>query len=164
MITVLALVAGYFLLLMALSLMVRRQRERMAVLANSLLKMELLPHQERVVQRVINTSYSMRSAPAHLLSFTIALLTPAERLDHDARQWAKENPEMVTDRRWGELFDCHMASVAAINPVFGVLMYLARFLFKMKAYVFVRRHNDCYRPSQPRLEELTVFGELKAAA
>jgi hypothetical protein len=105
----------------------------------------------------------------------MALLTPSVRYDRRAVEWARKNPEVTGDPRWRELFELYYASIAAVNPIFGALLYVARILFRIKAYLFVIQH---YRPTRhqladlnvrpkmevrPKIAEMEIFGEVKAA-
>jgi hypothetical protein len=69
----------------------------------------------------------------------------------------------------------YYASISAVNPIFGALLYVARTAFRLKAYWFIVRH---YRTGQrrmtaldmrakvevrPKVAELEIFGEVKAA-
>lgn len=172
--TILAFVAGYFVLLLLLSLLVRQKRERLGVLLNELLCMDLTPEQERGLNGMLYSAYSLRSAPATFLGMVVALLIPSAKFDQQAHAWAKKNPEMITDPRWSEVFDLYYVSIAAVNPIFGALMYGARLLFRLKAYLFVIRHYRPagQRPAQPRttnvdvrpkVTEMELFGEAKVA-
>jgi hypothetical protein len=159
--TILLFVGGYFVLLGTLSIAVRPYRTRLANLASEILCDSESEDVRRYVQDSLRTAYSMRSAPAHVLGYIIGLLTPSERLSRDAAEWAKRFPDFMQDRRWMGLSDYHLASVAAVNPLFGALLYVLRMLFRLKLYLFVRRH---YRPSQPKVVEIEMFNEMKVAA
>lgn len=164
--TVLVLVAGYFALLILLSLAVRPQRVRLAALAEQLLG-EGIGHERRLfIQKILESAYSMRSSPMHVLGLAAALLTPSKRFDADAHEWAKRNPDLLTDNRWGELFGYHSASIAAANPIFGILQYIGMGLMSLKAMLFVRQHYSKQK-TQPQcasyeLKTLEAFGKLKA--
>lgn len=162
--TVIALVLAYFGLVVVLSLLVKPQRERLRTLAHDVRSGELTPRQERVVHHLLGGAYSLRSAPMQLAAAAILILTPSFTLDRDARKWASENESIVRDKRWGEMFDAYLASVAAVNPLFGVLMYAAIWLFRAKAKRFVVRGRSGTAVDQVVADTHTVeiYGELKA--
>jgi hypothetical protein len=162
MMTIFAFVAGYFALLVLLSLIARPSRVRIAELAGELSCEQLSEKQKRMLRSVVESAYSMRSAPAHFL-FTVAhLLTPSEKFDQRAREWAAlaENRAIIEDHRWAELFDRYTVSIIAVNPIFGALLSLARLLFRLKARLYAKRVK------QPAIDPATleIYGELKAAA
>ncbi len=155
MIAIFAFVFSYFVLLIALSALVRPQRKRLAVLAHELLSEDIDEDRRVLIGRLLATAYAMRMAPTQFLATCIALLIPSDRFDREARDWAQKSQDLIEDGRWFEMFECHSASAAAANPIFGALAYAARGVFKLKARHYARRFHG----NQKTYE---FFGELKA--
>jgi hypothetical protein len=171
---IIAFVASYFVLLVLLSEMVRPARRRLTVLADELLCMDLSPEAEGVIRSMLHTAYSIRAAPLTLLALTIAVFTPSAKINRQVGAWVKENPEVAGDRRWNELYSLYYASISAVNPIFGLMLFVARWIFRLKAYLFVIQH---YRPTRrqmadlkvrpkmdvrPKVAEMEIFTESKA--
>ena len=163
--TILAFAAGYFALLMVLSIIARPSRLRIAELARELAQDDLKPRQRQHLKVLLDSSYSMRSAPVHLAAIVIALLTPSEKFDAGAREWAKDNQELIEDPRWNELFERHIVSIVAVNPIFGALLSVARLLFRLKAYLFAKRLRGAVHivNAQPVMspKALEMYGEFR---
>lgn len=158
--TIFALIAGYFALLVVLSLIARPSRVRMAALAHELMASDPKPEHRQVLKLLLDSAYSMRSAPVALAGTIISLLTPSEKFDAMAREWVKENREYVEDSRWIEFLERHTLSVVAANPIFGAPLLFARLLFRIKAHLFARRRMG---PPSVNPKTLEVYGELRAA-
>jgi hypothetical protein len=157
-----ALIAGYFGLLIVLSLIARPSRHRLSALAHDLSCEEPKSEHLRFLRAMLDSAYSMRSAPAHLAAVIIQLLTPSEKFDRRAREWAAENRNLVDDPRWREVYDRYIVSIVAANPIFGALLVLARAAFRLKAHLYFKR----LRSGSPKIDTqaLELYGELKAAA
>ena len=140
--TLIAFVAAYFVLLALLSLLARPLRARLKTVASGFLDQDLTDTERKMILRLADTAYSVRTAPVIFLVFVIGLLQQNEKIDKESNSWAIENPTMASDRRSHQLLELHMASAAAVNPIFGALAYAAKWLFRAKAKAYFRRESS----------------------
>ena len=137
--TIFALVAGYFGLLAVLSFIARPYRLRMRELADALVRAHPTDDLSRdFCNGLLKTAYSVRAAPIRFLLFMAALLVPGARLDQDCDEIEAEHPAFFNDPRVHKLVENYHVSIALVNPVFGILMYLAKFAFRVKAIAYYR--------------------------
>lgn len=135
-----AFILGYFALLAGLSFAARPARLRMKRLATELLAehrydadvTEYLQHQ-------LATAYSWRAAPIDTFVMIAALIVPARVFWEKARKVEAEHPVMFSDPRFYRFDNDYTLSIAAVNPLFGVLMYAANVLIVLKLMAFAKR-------------------------
>lgn len=135
-------IAAYFVVLAVLSVAVRPNRLRLKQIANELLNEKTTDSEREMITRLAGSAYSIRTAPMLLLVFTMGVLRRSQELDGESDKWAVDHPILASDRRSFELLDLHMASAAAVNPIFGSLAYLAKWIFRAKAKAHFRRANN----------------------
>jgi hypothetical protein len=137
--TILALIAGYFGLLAVLSLIAGPYRIRMRALAHDLVRDhpdDMLAHD--FCSSLLATAFSVRAAPIRLFIFMAALLVPGDVLTRDCEEIEHEHEAFFTDVRVHELVDAFHVSIAASNPIFGLLMYAAKGAFRLKAVIYFK--------------------------
>jgi hypothetical protein len=137
--TLIAFIAAYFLLLAVLSVVARPSRVRLKNLSCELLTANLTQSERKMVLRLADSAYSVRTAPLLLLVFITGVLRHSEKLDAESDGWVVDNPTLATDRRSHELLELHMASAAAANPIFGALAYVAKWVFRAKSKAHFER-------------------------
>lgn len=136
--TAIAIIAAcYFGTLLLLSILVRPMRRRMLENAQGLLNSDLTPAQQELVKMTVESAYSMREAPIAFFHIMAWVIRP---MDQVVRSFEKMEPDadFWDDPRATRMFASHLASVAAVNPAFGILAYAARALFRVKIYLFLR--------------------------
>ncbi|RPF70428.1 hypothetical protein [Aurantiacibacter spongiae] len=134
-----ALIAGYVGLLVMLAVMAKPHRQRIARLANELVAD--YPQNEKMgflCQHYTATAYAWRAAPIMFVSYVAALLIPGDTLDEMCEREDREHPHLLGDPRLRELMHSYDASIAAVNPIFGALMYAALWAFGLKARIHYR--------------------------
>lgn len=139
MIALLALIGGYFGLLGVLSIVARPYRHKLAALASELSR--AYPGDEMVedaCRYYLGNAYSIRAAPVRFLIFVTALLIPGDVLDEQCREADRDHPGIFDDPRLHEMNEAFHASVAAVNPIFGLLAHFARAAFGLKAVIHHR--------------------------
>lgn len=137
--TVFLFVAAYFALLALLGLLARPYRLRMRAIADELLQLQPTEAERKFIFRLVDTAYSVRTAPVIFLVFVVGILQRSEVLDRDSDKWAIENPRLSSDRRSHELLEMHMVSAAVVNPIFGALAYVTKWVFRAKARAYIAR-------------------------
>lgn len=152
---ILTLVGGYIALLALLSLVARPARRGLASISNRLATAGLSEHERHMVNVLLATSYSWRAAPIIAMSFLTGLLQSVPSLDDEAGKIASAFPNLFQTTDMHRLFEYHLASVAAVNPLFGVLAYAARWAFRVKLYSHHR--------SRKAIEQIELIG-MKAIA
>lgn len=139
--TILLFVGGYFVLLGVLALAVRPYRARLAALADEILRTSPSDEVDRHVRELLKSAYSIRGAVAQFLGYAFYVVLPAHRVLTIAHEFHRAHPDLVDESRLSEFYDLWRASTAAVNPIFGALMYVAKGLFRLKARACVRRYH-----------------------
>ncbi|WOF43756.1 hypothetical protein KNJ79_01980 [Sphingopyxis indica] len=135
MMTVIALVAAYFGILALLFAIANPHRARLKELAADL----VADYPDDDLARLfctnyLRTAYSWRAAPIRFLAYMIALMIPGPKLEQECIEMEREHAFMA-DSRVRELIESYHASIAAVNPLFGALLYFAKLLIRLKAFV-----------------------------
>lgn len=133
----LAFVALYVGILVALSLLVRPQRERLKNLVREMSQERLGDRDRHQIHFMATTAYSWRVAPAIMLAFLLGIVRASADLDRECNERASKS-KLLNDPRFHAIVDAYMASAAAVNPIFGALAYAARAVFKLKAVLHHR--------------------------
>lgn len=134
-----ALIVAYLIALAVFSLIARPHRVRLNRLLNELAAdygdnpfvMDLCGH-------FASTAYAWRAAPMKFFAYMVFMMVPGDVLDEKCREADLENPNILDDARIHEAMDSYDASIAAVNPIFGSLMYAAEWAFRAKAVLHHR--------------------------
>lgn len=156
MLYVAALIAGYFAVLVVLSVLARPHRVRLVMLANQLLAD--YPGNEFVedlCRHFVESAYSLRVAPMRALQYAVFMFKPGHEIDRTCDRMHREQPEFFRDARIGAMIEAYNASTTAVSPLFGLLATVMRYAFLMKAYL----HHHNKRTS----DQFAEVVELKAA-
>lgn len=135
----LILLIGYFVALAALVVIAKPYRARLAELLHDL--SHDYPNDSLVqgmVRSYASSAYSMRTSIIQFFTFLIGLTQSPKSLDEGCEEMEVQHSEPLNDKRLYEMMECHMASAAAINPIFGGLAYAAKALFRLKAWLHFR--------------------------
>lgn len=130
--SIVIIVGGYFAALVVLALVARPYRIRMKALALELIESGIPEREERLIKRLMETAYSIRTSPQIFFVFMIGLARRSDQIDREVQEFVKNNA-LARDPRVSKLLDLHMASAAAVNPIFGALGYGAKWAFGLKA-------------------------------
>lgn len=137
--TIVALIAGYFALLAILSLIARPYRARLAELIDQLgSDYGDYPDILAVLQRYADTCYIWRSATIKFVGYVLFLMVPGSALDKVYEKTEQDQPFIFSDPRFREMISCYNASISAVNPIFGALMFAVREIFLLKARIHHR--------------------------
>lgn len=131
--TILVLLGAYFAVLGGLSLLARPYRLRLGAIGASFAEGELDEHALGFVRATLTSAYSWRAAIMLFLVYLMGIFETGERLDQSYRAFEKDHPMLARDPRVHQMMDAYFASVAAVNPTFGLLAYLAMRVFRLKA-------------------------------
>lgn len=133
MVYLIALVAAYFAMLIGLSVLARPYRVRLAALLAKIAEdYPDDPLAQHWCKDWRGSAYAWRAAPIHVLRFLLLLLIPGSALDERYDELERDHPELMKDTRVGEVLRCYYASISATNPIFGILLMLVRFAFRVK--------------------------------
>ncbi len=135
-------IALYFAALALLSVIARPYRVRLIAVSESLLSDHVNESERQFVSHVTRTAYSVRTSPMLFLIFLQGLLRTSESLDANPDDFEKSHPALTADNRAHELLEMHMASAAAVNPIFGILAYAAKWAFRAKAAAYLRKSKN----------------------
>jgi hypothetical protein len=147
MLNMFAFVVAYFLLLALLVAAARPQRKRLYRMCDSLLASDVLNDRERALVGALRwTALSLRAAPMGTLSFLQGLIATECGIQREAEEFSAAYPKLSVGSDARMMIEAYMASIAAVNPIFGVTMYVARWLMRTKLKL-IRRHKDGTRVS-----------------
>jgi hypothetical protein len=141
MINLFIFVVGYLLFLATLSLIARPYRMRLISVSESLLSDNVTESEKQFIGHVTKTAYSVRTAPMLFLVFAMGLLKTSQSIDANQGDFEKNHPVLTDGNRSHELLEMHMASAAAVNPIFGALAYAAKWAFKIKTRAYFEKNN-----------------------
>ncbi len=141
--TLLIFVTAYFALLAVLSLVAQSYRLRLKAACEHLLdKASLCQDDVKMVEATLSSAYSIRTAPMLLLVFMTGILRSGQQIDSDADRFDKEHPTFNEHLLvWHEMLETHMVSAFAVNPIFGSLAYIAKWIFRAKARAYICAHK-----------------------
>ena len=136
-------VVSYFVGLAILSVVARPYRMELASLAEELLAdYGHDKHARALLERRKNSAYSIRAAPIAMLGYWIGVITPIQTIENAAADFESDYDGLFDDHRLPRLFSCYQASIAAVNPIFGALMFFSKALFIMKILMHVRSKEN----------------------
>jgi hypothetical protein len=135
---ILILFGCYLGLWTALSAIAMPHRRHLAEIAESLREENI---ERDFVDGMLASAYSWRSAVMLALVYTMGLFQSGTALDRECDQFAAERPNLANDARVHSMMDAYFASVAAVNPIFGALAYLAKRTFQLKARLHFSAQN-----------------------
>lgn len=145
--TLFIFVLAYFGFLGLLSLAAKPYRLRLHAAATRLCdNASLSPSEDKMLKSILSSAYSIRAAPMLLLVFMTGILRRSEQIDTDADSFAQENPSIREHYAlWHTLLETHMISAFAVNPIFGSLAYVAKWILRTKARAYFARTKRASR-------------------
>lgn len=130
--TIFILLVAYFGLLAALSIAATPYRRELARLGAEVCALDLTPGERAWIEGMMRDAYSWRSAVMLFLVFLIGLFQSRETLDRICDEVERDS-RFTSDPRLHEMSQAFFASTFAVNPVFGILAFVARGAFGVKA-------------------------------
>lgn len=125
--TVLALIVGYFGLLLVLALVVRPYRAKLYQLADDLVRDYADDDVAvRLIERYRATATSWGEAGVKLFGYLSGMFKSRWELDETAEAFMRDHPNFLDDPRVAHILKYHLLSVAAVSPVLGALAIVAR--------------------------------------
>lgn len=145
---VLIIIALFFGILILLSAVARRYRQRLAVIGNDFLGQPLNDDDRKLIEGMLISAYSWRASIWLFLVYLSGISRSNEQLERECATFDKDHLSIAKDPRIHEFMDCYSVSAFATNPLFGILFLIAKYGFIAKAYIYLghkqwRHVSDC---------------------
>ena len=124
--SILVFFAVYLAIYLTMNLVAIRYRRRLVVAVEKAKNETDDPKTHRLLDSFQVSMTSMRTAVILCAIFVQMLLEPKAKIEAAIAEKGDTDP-LYASGLMGEILECHMASAAAVNPLFGLAAYVTRF-------------------------------------